>query len=438
MPLIWNNKEYKLVNDNSEWNKLDFVIARKLRVVYNEPITIDRVKKSFTIYGDIEKIETFRDNSSKTQFAHVTFKDSRMTYLALIDSKENPHHDMKQIQPADVHQQPDNPIDLSMSPFYNLPDDCLLAIFGHCDITSLATLSVVCKRMFQLLRDRVFSNKLKLKTVALSKVNVVDNLVTVGRLVQCIDPKTFHIKIRKSSDCLHWPSVAVDFVGSDENKLSVDVSFYKTEWLCALDPIVRLIKTVCIQRSVYDQNVPFNGSGKMSWPNATLLIMRGFSTKRSVPDFTSIVAAMPNLETIYIQCLLFKMNLRSLYNKNLKKICFENCSFNSDISKDRLVQMANHVKAHGTNFPLSLIFDRIQTIRHQHVTYPLQFGGGDDELDDDDDDDSENNDDYKHQFKDPEYITIVQESTYSDIMKALNDPTVSEYLYIEVGKIYRD
>lgn len=34
MPLIWNNKEYKLVSDNSRWDKLEFVVARKLHVQY--------------------------------------------------------------------------------------------------------------------------------------------------------------------------------------------------------------------------------------------------------------------------------------------------------------------------------------------------------------------------------------------------------------------
>lgn len=32
MPLIWNNKEYKLVKDDEEWNRLEYVIARKIYV----------------------------------------------------------------------------------------------------------------------------------------------------------------------------------------------------------------------------------------------------------------------------------------------------------------------------------------------------------------------------------------------------------------------
>lgn len=373
------------------------------------------MKKSFAIYGAIEKIETFTDNCSKTQFAHVTFKDSRTAYLALIDCKQNPLRNMDQIRPADVHQQPDNPIDLSMSPFHNLPDKCLLAIFRYCDINSLASLSVVCKKMCQLLRERVFANEFKFYTVTMSKIEIIDALVTVGRLVECIDPKTFHIKIRRNFQSIILPSVAVavDIDCSEQNQLSVDVSFFKTEWLHALDPIAKRIQSICIRRSIYDDCLPYNGVGKLLWPNSTLLIMRGFSTKKSVPDFTSLIATMPHLETILIQNLLFKMELKSLYAENLKKIYFENCSFKSDISKGQIIEMANKVKAHGTTFPLCLIFDRIQYLRQQHVNYPIQFDPYDDEPENDDEPD---NSDFNNQFKEPEYISIIQESTYSETM----------------------
>lgn len=34
MSLIWNNTKYKLVSDDSEWDQLDFVVARKLHIQY--------------------------------------------------------------------------------------------------------------------------------------------------------------------------------------------------------------------------------------------------------------------------------------------------------------------------------------------------------------------------------------------------------------------
>lgn len=34
MSLIWNNKEYKLVSDDSEWDQLEYVVSRKLHVQY--------------------------------------------------------------------------------------------------------------------------------------------------------------------------------------------------------------------------------------------------------------------------------------------------------------------------------------------------------------------------------------------------------------------
>lgn len=339
-----------------------------------------------------------------------------MAYLTLVDHKQNPLRNIELIRPADVHQQPDNPLDLSMSPFYSLPDKCILVIFGYCDVNSLANLSVVCKKMCQLLRDRVFKHRMKFDLLTVSKTNVEDALVTVSRLVQCIGPKTFHIKMCRSFQSIKWPTVTLDLVGTETNKLSVDVSFFKSDWLCFLDPIAKLVNTICVRRSVYDKYLPYNGSEKLLWPNSTLLIMKGFSSKKAVPDFTSIVAAMPNLEIILIQRLLFKMELKSLYTKTLKKIYFENCSFKSDISKEQLLGMANHVKTKGTTFPLCLIFDRIQYLRHRHLScYPIQFNGFDDEPENGEE--TENYDDYNHQFKDPEYISIIQESTYSETMK---------------------
>lgn len=35
MPFIWNNKKYMLVKDDTEWDKLEFIVARKLLVEYN-------------------------------------------------------------------------------------------------------------------------------------------------------------------------------------------------------------------------------------------------------------------------------------------------------------------------------------------------------------------------------------------------------------------
>lgn len=108
------------------------------------------------------------------------------------------------------------------------------------------------------------------------------------------------------------------------------------------------------------------------------------------------------------------MELKSLYTQNLRIIYFENGSFKSDISKEHIIEMANNVKTQRTTFPLCLIFDRIQYLRQQHVNYPIQFDGYDDEPDNDDE--LESNDDYNNQFKEPEYISIIQESTYSETM----------------------
>lgn len=119
-------------------------------------ISIEFIKNEFKIYGSLEKIEIFRDTHDDTRFAHVTFTENRIAYCALLDRKQQENSEIVLIRPADAHFQPDNPVDASTSPLYNLPDDCLLTIFDNCDFHMLATLSTVCKRLSELLRTRVF------------------------------------------------------------------------------------------------------------------------------------------------------------------------------------------------------------------------------------------------------------------------------------------
>lgn len=366
------------------------------------------VKKSFAIYGAIEKIEIFRDTHREAPFAHVTFKDSRTTYLALIDSKQNPHSNVEMIRPADVHRQPDNPIDSSKSPFYNLPDECLLVIFGNCDFNTLAALTVVCRKFCHLLRDSVFSNEFSFNKVTTNSTEVTNALVTVNRLVQCVNPVAFHVKIYRNIQFIKWPSVSVDLASSEKNKLSIDVSFFKAEWLIWLEPIAKRIISIFIRRTVYDKCLPYHGHDTLLWPNTTVLIVRGFSMKKSVPNFTSLIATMPNLEIISLQNLLYnKMELTNLYAKKLQKIYFEKCTFESDITKKQIIDLANVVRGHGTIFPLCISFDRIQFLKQQHANYTIQF-----ELDED----PKNYDEFYNEFKNPELISIIQESTYSETM----------------------
>lgn len=165
------------------------------------------------MYGSLEKIEMFHESAyiSHKKFAHVTYKESRAAYCALLAIKQQEDNNIATIRPADAHLQPDNPVDSSTSPFYNLPDDYLLAIFKYCDIHALATLSAVCKKLSELLRTKVFAKIPKYTMTATSNEEVENGLLTVIRLIKCVSPTNFHLKLyRDPKRSMDWPTISVD------------------------------------------------------------------------------------------------------------------------------------------------------------------------------------------------------------------------------------
>lgn len=259
------------------------------------------MKKTFAVYGVIQKIEIFGDNCNNIQFAHVTFKESRTIYFVLIDFKQNPAANIESMRPADAHQQPDNPVASTESPLYNLPDNCLLAIFRHCDINTIANLSAVCKKMSQLLRDKVLSEKFEYEAVASNEIEVINALTTASRLIQCVDPVHFHMKIYRNLKNSHtWPSVYVNFVYLEKSKLSIERKFYHADWLEKLNSIAKRFKVIHARWTVYDINV-LAAPAKFIWPNATALIISGFSKKIPITYMESFVGGLPIVEAISIQ-----------------------------------------------------------------------------------------------------------------------------------------
>lgn len=379
--------------ENSNWDKLEFVIARKLHVQYEQvisiksalyhtvrhnftssliltpvcnlllqKISIDFIKDKFEIYGSLEKIEIFHDNFNSTKFTHVTYKENRPAYFAILDIKHQKDNQITVIRPADAHLQPDNPVDALTSPFYNLPDDCLLSIFDHCDFHTLATLSTVCKRLSELLCTQVLAKIPKFTSVATNDNDVANGLLTVSRLVQCINPSNFHLKIsRNLHSSVEWPEISVN-MKSSMSAISMDMDFFKTEWLCQLEKIEKRIQSIHIHRSVYDTACEVTVA--LSFPVVTNLIISGYAGSCDIPDLSKIVCTLPKLEKISFRNGTITWDHVIKYYKianKLQDVIFENCFFGSNIVKDQIIQIAGIVKSSGNHFPLCLLFDRIQT-----------------------------------------------------------------------------
>lgn len=309
-------------------------------------------------------IQIFREDKSNTQFAHVTFKESRASYLALIDYKQLSSN-IESIRPAYAHQQPDNSMNSTDSSFENLPDECLLRIFKNLDYMTLATLSVVCKKICRLLKDNIFLNMCRFEGKTSSDTEVENTLIAANRIIQCIEPRAFHMKIYRNLTKSHlWPTIIVDFCFGEKSRLSIEMEFFIKKWLCKLEPMARYINTIHFRCTIYDDILPYKQREKVMWPNATVLIVSGFSIRKAIPDFSSVVTALPKLEDLIIRNLFFNLNIKDYcYGKQLRNIVFENCSFISDKTEKQIWKVVGVVKQKKNDFPLCIKFDRIKFLK---------------------------------------------------------------------------
>lgn len=337
-----------------------------------QPISIEFLRNSFDIYGSLERVEIFHDNVDNKKFAHVTFKENRIAYCALLDCKHN-NSNIETIRPADAHVQPDNPIGSDMSLFYNLPEECLLAIFNNCDFHTLALLSTVCKKFSDLLRVRVFSAIPKFNAETCSYSEVKNGLLTTSRLVQCVNPKNFHLKIFRNFLCsIDWPALSLD-MKSLKSEIAVEMDFFKSEWLNNLGKTVKRVKSIHLHRSLYNNNFyqsKGNHSG-ISFPNATQLTISAYAMSCDIPDLSWVATSSPKLENITLRKGTIKWEHILHFCKNakhLRHIIFENCYFDVDVSKEQIIDVAGIIRKNGNHFPLCLMFDRILIKRPQTVT----------------------------------------------------------------------
>lgn len=251
------------------------------------------------------------------------------------------------------------------SSFHGLPDECLLTIFKKLDYKTLATLSVVCKKICRLLKENVFVNICRFEGETSNDAEVENTLIAANRIIQCIEPKTFHMKIFRNLSKSHlWPAIVIDFCYTEKSRLSIEMEFFIKKWLCKLEPMAKLISSIHFRCTIYDDVLPYKQRDKVIWPNATVLIVSGFALRKSIPDFTSVVTALPKLEDLFIRNLFFNLNIKDYsYGKHLRNIVFENCSFISDKTERQIWKLVNVVKQKKNDFPLCIKFDRIKFLK---------------------------------------------------------------------------
>lgn len=304
------------------------------------------------------------------KFVHVTFQESHNAFSPL-SHLTHPNFlkdtNIVLIRPADAHLQPDNPVDASTSPFYNLPDDCLLAIFKYCDFHELAALSAVCKKLSELLRTQIFAKITKFNATTADNTEVLNGLIAISRLVQCMQPSNFHLKIsRNLHDSIEWPAITVD-VKSSKSELFIEMGFFKSEWLRQLETIAKRFKSVHLHRTVYDKTIDFatqNAVLDIPFSMVTKLTVSGYAPPCDIPDASRVIGSLPMLEVIVLRNGTVKWAHVISYCKNARVLRDFHCEkfyFDKILTKDHIIEFANAVGSdHNSHIPVCLMFDRIR------------------------------------------------------------------------------
>lgn len=122
------------------------------------------MSKKFRKYGEIEKVEIFKDkyfipidSRHYGYFAYVTYKKSDSAHKVLKDKAPERRRLPFKVQPADSWQQPiEEPLPTETDYFTQLPIECLCEIFDYLDMSTLVELAGTCQLFHSILHQRIF------------------------------------------------------------------------------------------------------------------------------------------------------------------------------------------------------------------------------------------------------------------------------------------
>ncbi len=266
-------------------------------------------------------------------------------------------------------------MDSTQSTLYNLPDECLLKIFKKLDLHTTATLSAVCTKMHRLIKENVFVKTRSMKFTARNDADVVDALVTARRIIDCVKPKAFHLKMyRNVARCHLWPDIEIDFGYDEKSRLSIEMEFFRKSLLGELKLIAKSIATIHIQSTIYDTWLHFKEEKGICWANATKLILSGFAMTKGIPDFAAVVKSLPKLKELYFQNWFFNDNIIHYCKaQHLRYISFEKCSFLPAKMENQISNIPAIVKQRANNnFPLCIKFDSIKYFNPVSVSWNIR------------------------------------------------------------------
>lgn len=270
------------------------------------------MRKKFSNFGKIEKIEIFTEGSIK--FAHITFKESFDAYLALLYFEKNHLNERFTVQLATYHEQLSTTI-------LDIPDECLNEIFKNCNIHAQSMIVSTCIR-FRKVIEKVLLGKSKI--IEYEGHCAPKGITSACRLIKYIDSNG--CKLTFESSCL-YPGVILYIITINFNYscyiLDIDTSSLKTYSL-QFQEISNYFKVLRVRLESVE-SIPDN---EIAFDKVQILLFVYTKSPYSLP--TNIMKVLPKLATIGFHGVGFPAKTFSDYldvSSKLQKIIISTCNF---------------------------------------------------------------------------------------------------------------
>lgn len=110
-----------------------------------------------------------------------------------------------------------------------------------------------------------FSKIPEYNSIATDNADATNELLTVSRLVQCVNPPNFHLKIyRNYRNLVEWPMISLN--------------------MSRLGKIAKRIESIHVHRSVYDNVQLDRTTEALVFPIVTHLNVTGFALSCDIPN----------------------------------------------------------------------------------------------------------------------------------------------------------
>lgn len=250
-------------------------------------------------------------------------------------------------------------MEMLLPTFTDLPEHCLLEILAYCDVRTWAAMSHVSMYFKQFICVHFF-RKMSNFNLLSNTDGIIDDLITVSRVVTTTNPRNFTVVIQRN--LLVSKESAVISVALNSLTTEVIVEAHFLRFLNGLDNIRKLIESIHIRSTIYDahNNDGIDMGNFSSWSNLKKLNISGYDKRIKhmlqfpINEWKIEVISFDNM---YITGDLINDTLQ--VGNHLKNIKFQNCKLEKLVSTD-LITIAENVRIGGGHFPLGLTFINVK------------------------------------------------------------------------------